>query len=117
MQWLATLRRRKRCLITRLVAYEREKGLAPCEAGFKYISDRNKPEYTDLSLSQKIYKPENSRYLRSCSAPLIAISIDSKPFRNNAADISNKMPNAIRNSKAIAEFPSKSKENFFTEAK
>ena len=74
---------------------------------FKYISDRNKPEYIDISLK------ENSRHLRSSSAPLIATSTESKTLRNNAADIFNKMPNAIRNSKTKAEFSSKSEEHFY----
>ena len=77
---------------------------------FKYISDRNKPEYIDISLK------ENSRYLRSSSAPLIATSTDYKTLRNNAAEIFNKMPIAIGNSKTTAEFSSKSKEHFFSEA-
>ena len=78
---------------------------------FKYISDRNKPEYIDISLK------ENNRHLRSSSAPLIATSTDSKTLRNIAAEIFNKMPIAIRNSKTKADFSSKSKEHFFTEAK
>ena len=72
---------------------------------FKYISDRNKPEYIDISLK------ENNRHLRSSSAPLIATSTDSKTLRNIAAEIFNKMPIAIRNSKTKADFSSKSKEH------
>ena len=77
---------------------------------FKYISERNKREYIDISLK------ENSRHLRSSSAPLTATSTDYKTLRNNAAEIFNKMPIAIRNSKTTGEFLSKSREHFFSEA-
>ena len=78
---------------------------------FNYITDHNKPAYIDISLK------ENSKHLRSNSAPQIATTTNSKILRNSAAEIFNKMPNAIRNSETKAEFSLKSKEYFLTEAK
>ena len=70
---------------------------------FNYITGHNKPAYIDISLK------ENRKHLRSNSAPQIASTTNSKILRNSAAEIFNKMPNAIRNSKTKAEFSSKSK--------
>ena len=78
---------------------------------FNYITDHNKPAYIDISLK------ENSKFLRSNSAPQIATTTNSKILRNSAAKIFNTMPNAIRNSETKAEFSSKSKEYFLTEVK
>ena len=90
----------------RLVTYERETRMA-----FNYITDHNKSAYIDISLK------ENSKHLRSNSAPQIATTTNSKILWNSAAEIFNKMPNAIRNSEKKAKFSSKSKEYFLTESK
>ena len=76
-----------------------------------YIIVHNKPAYIDISLK------DNSKHNRSNTAPQMATTTNSKILRNSAAEIFNKMPNTIRNSKTKAEFSSKSKEHFLTEAK
>ena len=77
--------------------------MAPVKLALNYITDHNKPAYIDI-----LFK-ENSKHLRSNSAPQIATTTNFKTSRNTAAEIFNKMPNVIRNSKAKAEFSSKSK--------
>ena len=71
---------------------------------FKYLSDRHKPEYIDISLK------EHTRNLRSNSAPLIATSTStSNIFRNDAAELFNKLPAEIRNTKSSAQFSSQTR--------
>ena len=78
---------------------------------FKYVNDQKKPKYIDISLR------ENTRNLRSSSAPLIASSRTSNTFRNDAAELYNKLPAEIRNSKTAAEFSKQTRNNLHIAAK
>ena len=78
---------------------------------FKYVYDQRKPEYIDISLK------ENTRNLRSSSGPLIASSLVSNTFRNDAAELFNKLPEKIRKAKNITEFSTQTRNNLYTEAK
>ena len=72
---------------------------------FKYVNDQQKPKYIDTSLR------ENTRNLRSSSAPLIASTSTSNAFRNN------KLPAEIRNAKAATEFSTQTRKNLYIAAK
>ena len=78
---------------------------------FKYVNDQQKPKYIDISLR------ENTRNLRSSSAPLIASSRTSNAFRNDAAELFNKLPAEIRNAKTATEFSTQTRNNLYIAAK
>ena len=78
---------------------------------FKYVNDQQKPKYIDISLR------ENTRNLRSSSAPLIASTRTSNAFRNDAAELFDKLPAEIRNAKTATEFSTQARKNLYIAAK
>ena len=78
---------------------------------FKYFDDQQKPKYIDKWLR------ENTRNLRSSSAPLIASSRTSNAFRNDAAELYNKLPAEIRSVKTATEFATQTRKNLYIAAK